>query len=52
MQWMELRTPNGEVHHGPDVCGDSAVFLVSDRDQTLMWTHADGRWWYEYLATA
>ena len=34
MQWMELHTPNGEVP-GPDVCGDSAVFLVSDAAKHL-----------------
>lgn len=27
--WMELHTPNGAVPHS-DVCGDGAVFLVSD----------------------
>ncbi len=27
--WMELHTPNGHVP-GPDVCGDAAVFLLSD----------------------
>lgn len=27
--WMELHTPNGEVP-GPEVCGDAAVFLLSD----------------------
>ncbi len=34
MQWMELHTPNGEVPN-PDVCGDSAVFLVSDAARHL-----------------
>lgn len=28
-RWMELHTPNGQVPHS-DVCGDGAVFLVSD----------------------
>jgi NAD(P)-dependent dehydrogenase (short-subunit alcohol dehydrogenase family) len=28
-QWMCLHTPNGEVP-GPDVCGEGAVYLVSD----------------------
>lgn len=28
-RWMELHTPNGQVP-GPDVCGDVAVFLLSD----------------------
>lgn len=28
-QWMRLHTPNGEVPHS-DVCGDGAVYLVSD----------------------
>lgn len=28
-RWMELHTPNGKVP-GPDVCGGSAVFLLSD----------------------
>ena len=28
-QWMELHTPNGQVP-GPEVCGDGAVYLVSD----------------------
>jgi glucose 1-dehydrogenase len=27
--WMELHTPNGHVP-GPEVCGEAAVFLVSD----------------------
>lgn len=30
--WMELHTPNGQVPHS-DVCGDAAVFLVSDGAQ-------------------
>jgi len=29
MQWMRLHTPNGEVP-GPEVCGEAAVYLVSD----------------------
>lgn len=28
-RWMELHTPNGQVP-GPEVCGDAAVFLLSD----------------------
>lgn len=28
-RWMELHTPNGVVP-GPDVCGDTAAFLLSD----------------------
>jgi glucose 1-dehydrogenase len=28
-EWMELHTPNGQVP-GPEVCGEAAVFLVSD----------------------
>lgn len=28
-RWMRLHTPNGEVP-GPEVCGDGAVYLVSD----------------------
>jgi len=28
-QWMEMHTPTGQVP-GPDVCGDAAVFLLSD----------------------
>ena len=28
-RWMELHTPSGEVPHS-DVCGESAVYLVSD----------------------
>ncbi|MEX0818108.1 MAG: SDR family oxidoreductase [Pirellulaceae bacterium] len=28
-RWMKLHTPNGQVP-GPDVCGEAAVFLVSD----------------------
>lgn len=28
-RWMQLHTPNGDVPHS-DVCGDGAVFLVSD----------------------
>lgn len=28
-RWMELHTPNGKVP-GPEVCGDVAVFLLSD----------------------
>jgi len=31
-QWMRLHTPNGEVPHS-DVCGDSAVYLLSDASQ-------------------
>ena len=31
-RWMCLHTPNGEVPHS-DVCGESAVFLVSDAAQ-------------------
>ncbi len=30
--WMRLHTPNGEVP-GPEVCGDGAVYLVSDAAQ-------------------
>ncbi|BCS34245.1 gluconate 5-dehydrogenase [Luteitalea sp. TBR-22] len=29
MAWMQMHTPNGAVP-GPDVCGDAAVFLLSD----------------------
>ena len=29
MAWMQMHTPNGEVP-GPDVCGEAAVFLLSD----------------------
>ena len=29
MDWMKLHTPNGDVP-GPDVCGETAVFLLSD----------------------
>lgn len=29
-RWMELHTPNGVVPHA-DVCGGSAVFLLSDQ---------------------
>ncbi len=29
MAWMQLHTPNGAVP-GPDVCGEAAVFLLSD----------------------
>lgn len=29
MAWMQLHTPNGTVP-GPDVCGEAAVFLLSD----------------------
>ncbi|MCA9062079.1 MAG: SDR family oxidoreductase [Planctomycetaceae bacterium] len=28
-RWMELHTPNGQVP-GPEVCGETAVFLLSD----------------------
>ena len=28
-RWMELHTPNGQVP-GPEVCGGTAVFLLSD----------------------
>ena len=28
-RWMEVHTPNGKVP-GPDACGGSAVFLLSD----------------------
>lgn len=29
LQWMKLHTPNGQVP-GPEVCGETAAFLVSD----------------------
>jgi glucose 1-dehydrogenase len=29
LQWMKLHTPNGQVP-GPEVCGEAAVYLVSD----------------------
>ncbi|MEC7565192.1 MAG: SDR family oxidoreductase [Planctomycetota bacterium] len=32
MQWMKNHTPNGQVP-GPEVCGDGAVYLVSDAAQ-------------------
>ncbi|MCS5584058.1 MAG: SDR family oxidoreductase [Pseudomonadales bacterium] len=32
MQWMQNHTPNGRVP-GPEVCGDGAVYLVSDAAQ-------------------
>ena len=31
-QWMELHTPNGQIP-GPEVCGDAAVYLLSDAAQ-------------------
>jgi glucose 1-dehydrogenase len=34
LQWMKIHTPNGEVP-GPQVCGDAAVFLLSDEAQHI-----------------
>ncbi len=34
MQWMQQHTPNGEVP-GPEVCGESAVYLLSDAAQHI-----------------
>lgn len=33
-KWMQLHTPNGQVP-GADVCGDAAVFLLSDAAQHI-----------------
>ena len=34
LQWMQQHTPNGQVP-GPEVCGESAVFLLSDAAKHL-----------------